>query len=249
MNFFRKFFIGAGQPLLGIAAFYQQTSLWKYSLVPLAIVLGLYALIFWSGTCLNAYLAELIRQWVQQWPDSLHFFAWIFRQAAAFALFALLITFMALAIGPLYEIFGGVFFDRLIEKFTRRQFQNQLAQTSLKFDLLALKDSIIYNLITFFWMIAAFFALGALPVIGPVIAAFIIGYRLGVSYLALVGFRHRMSMPQLRWLARRHAAAVTGFGIMIYLLFSIPLTGIIFMPGIITGSVLLFYRLQLNDLR
>lgn len=236
-----NFLYGVSAVFQGIADFYRDRSLWKYSLFPLGCVALFYILLAGAGLFAARTAVEIL--YSCDFPD---FWQWSKVPLAGFIyiFFAgaiLLITLFAT--GTFYELFGGVFFDKLIEHCIQSDGKNILCANSRIFELRALLDSMLYSLNTLLWMVLLFLPSVLLPVIGPLLTILLISYRLGTGYLAIAALRFGRSFARTRAAAKRNCSSVLGYGLTIYILFSLPFGVIIFLPGIMLGGVLLLQNL------
>lgn len=242
-SFFQNFGDGIGCALNGIREFFSHRDLWKYAALPLLVVLLVYALLgglgVWAVTVISAFLeksAAELPSYLQWIPD-------LGNGVTAVMIFIFFWLIIVLSVGTLYELFGGLFFDRLIEKYSRDRAFLSLSTNSRRFEMQAVYDSCRYSLNTLFILLGTFFLNIMLPVVGPLLSFLLISYRLGVAYLAVAGFRYGRTLLITRQMAQCNCASTLGYGIMLYFLFTIPLAVLIFLPGLVTGSVLL-YNLQ-----
>ena len=236
-----NFLYGISAVFQGIADFYRDHSLWKYSLFPLGCVALFYILLAGMGLLAARTAVEIL--YSCDFPD---FWQWSKVPIAGFIyiFFAgavLLITLFAA--GTFYELFGGVFFDKLIERCIQTNGKTILPVNSRGFELRALLDSMLYSWNTLLWMLLMILPSILLPVIGPLLTILLISYRLGTGYLAVAALRFGRSFTRTRASAKRNRSSVFGYGLTIYFLFTLPFGVIIFLPGIMLGGVLLLQNL------
>ena len=79
-----------------------------------------------------------------------------------------------------------------------------------------------------------------IPVVGPVLLAVILGYRLALSYLLSPASTRNWTLRQVRRKAARKRWAVLGFGIVGYALLLIPFSAIFVLPPLSVGGAMLF---------
>ena len=242
MQKIRDFFGGAGYAFEGIKIFYQLPVLWKYSAIPLVLILLTYLALLTGGWYLVKYLAEFFAEKSSALPGFLQWLGAAASGAAAIAVIALFSVIAAVSLGTLYELFGGLFFDALIERFSSRYSPDKLQKSSWQFNIQAITDSIVYSINTLLIITAVLIANLFLPVIGQIVGIIIVSYRFGVSYLAMCGFHYRKTMLQTRELAHKNFMLTLGYGASIYLVFLFPLAVIFTLPGLILGGVKLYNR-------
>ena len=129
----KDFFRGACCAIDGIKYFYNDRSLWKHTIGPWLTLLAAYTGITWvifrlAGTlasCLTARMDNCLAYLKMLLESSLTLVA---------TLLAALIVLTTLS--TLFEIFGGVFFDRLIEEFEKKYYNTTFPRVPFSNQLL-----------------------------------------------------------------------------------------------------------------
>lgn len=240
MHWLNELAEGAAAAGRGIAEFYGNRKLWKYAVFPLAVTAAVYLLLGWGAHRAGRYFADTLAGLCDGLPEFLRWLGSVVRvtvRLAAALLFAALIAF---TISTLCELFGWLFFDRMIEDFERTRFGRVLPKKSADFTMRFLVDSCFYALGTLVWLVlTAIFGL-FFPLLGQLAAVAILGWRFGVVYLAAAGYNDSRPLSEVRSLAARRRMAAAGFGITVYLLMLIPFAPVFLLPGLVLGSVLLY---------
>ena len=148
MQKIRDFFGGAGYAFDGIKIFYHTPVLWKYSAIPLVLILLTYLALLTGGWYLVKYLAEFFAEKSSALPGFLQWLGTAASGAAALAVIVIFSVIAVAALGTLYELFGGLFFDALIQKFSSSFSPDQLQKNTWQFNIKALTDSIVYSINT-----------------------------------------------------------------------------------------------------
>ena len=227
----------------GIKLFYSMPRLWKYTLLPLLMVIGTYAVLWYAGSCAVESFAGYVEEKCSALPGFLQWLATAAHSAAILLAIMLIVVIAAVSAGTLYEFFGGLFFDALIHRFAGELGMKNLPAAGWRFILRGVVDTALYSINTLL-IITLFLILNIfLPIIGQLIMVLIISYRFGVVYLAMCGFHFKRSMLQTRQAAYKCRMLVLGFGGSIYLMFLFPLAVLFLLPGIILGSVLVYREL------
>jgi len=68
------------------------------------------------------------------------------------------------------------------------------------------------------------------------------GYLFGLSYTVCSANRNGTTIGELKKAAGKRIFIILGFGVSAYFLLMIPLTAIIFLPGLVLGGAELFNR-------
>lgn len=229
-----QFFHGAACVFEGISIFYRDKSLWKFTFFPwlflLATYTGVAALILHFSRGLSRFLVSQISSWPEfvrtLLEGSLTLLA---------VLLAILIIFTTLS--TLFEIFGSLFFDRLLEAFEKKHFQTSFPELPLKTQFRFTLEGAWFGLKTtllFFILLMTSF----IPVAGPILLVIIMGIRMGYALLFAPGFLRAKSIAETRQLLNKREVA--GFGITAYLLQLVPLLLPVILPGMILGAAILY---------
>lgn len=238
--FWREFYCGIQCVFAGIKIFYSDRQLWKYSLLPLSAVIICYLLLGYGAVRLCGIWTEYLKSVLQELPGFLQWLSSLLGGVSALAVTGIFLLVIIFTVGTLYELFGGSFFDYMINHWEREHNHACLPENSWQFELRSLVGMIFYSLGTLIWMLITLLLGLLLPVIGPLIGIIIISIRLGFSYLAPSGFRHGWTKKEIHLLTARHRGALLGYGLVIYVLFMVPLAVLLVLPGIIIGGNILF---------
>ena len=223
----------------GCSMFFAAPPLWPLALIPFTLVLICCGFIVWGGLEFSDWITEDFRHAAAEWP---HWLNWIPGTAGVLLDILIILLMIALFIfcsGALYETLGGVFFDRIVEKlFAGECGTLTICRNSWQFELKGIFDSVIYSLGTLLLTLLTLW-LYLLPPVGPVVCAILLGYRMGVFYIALGALRFGRSFELSKELAGRHKLRVLGYGLAVYVIYLVPLAPLLLLPGIIIGGILL----------
>ncbi len=211
---FQEFFQGMNYAGRGIGDFFSRPKLWKYAVIPALIVLALY-----TGAGFAAFYCI----------DN------IFASIGVFILVLLSLTLLC----PLYELFGGVFFDSMVEAFEKQEYGYKNPGRKFFTEITFFLEACLFSFVTLLLFILMFL-IGLIPVIGPILLVLVMGYRYAQTYMLNVCCNHSLSIRELKKASAKNRMASTGFGTAVYLLLLIPLGGLFFLPGIILGAARLY---------
>lgn len=239
----RDFADGAACVWRGCRAFHRDRAvLWQYAVLPMLILLGVYALLFWgifavTGLVMERVVAQIteLLAWCGNTQWLANGVAWLIRGVVMVASLFL----AAVSLSTLYEVFGGVFFDAMIDKFESRNYGTTAPEISFRQNIRFLLESIFYGLRNFV-ILLVLLLLSLLTVAGVILPPLIMGYLLGVSYMISSANRNGMGLKELRYLSRKRRALVLGYGVTAYLLLMIPFLAVFFLPGLVLGGSVLF---------
>lgn len=236
----QDFLKGTSLVFQGILFFYRTPSLWKYSAVPLFLVLIFYVLIFYLSF-------RFALPWILDFlPDPANHTLWLrwliypLRWLTAISCGTALLLVSYQTLSTLYEITGSLFFDAMIVEIEKTRYSHTAVPLSFRQNLAGALQSVGYSIGTLLITIILL-PLGLLiPVIGVVLMTLVLGWRQGQTYIFSSGFNRGYSLPEIRRIAEKRKMLLLGFGTTIYLLYLIPVAAIPLIPGYIVSGVLLF---------
>ena len=245
MTKYQSFIYGLNCPFCGAEIFCRNRNLWKYALIPFLIMLVLYlAFIFLAVPWGRDHCVAAVESWCVDFPGWLQWLAALLKITTLCFVYLLAAALLILLAGPVYELIGGPFFDRMIAVYHNNESGTAIRQTPVRLNLIFLWETLIYGAGTVISLIIGTVLFFALPVIGPLLAVVLISYRLGVNYLAFSGLQHGKTLKMTRQIAGKYWPATLGYGIVVFLIFTIPFAGVFMLPGIITGGAVLFNKLD-----
>ncbi len=229
---------GAGYVGIGLRKFYGNKSLWKYALLPLVIILGLYMVV--GGFAFAWVLPKLLG-----WVEGIELPAWLSWSALlsqiVFALIFVMVFLFAvwITLGMLYEICGALIFDSLTEAFEKQHFGDEPDKKPWKKQLKFLLQSVFFSIKVFVIGIVMFLVSVFIPVAGHVLMYLVLGYYLGLSTLQGSASNHGIGAAELpKKVASK--SMVLGFGVTAFLLMLIPLVFVFLTPGLVIGGSMIF---------
>ena len=236
----QDFLKGVSLVFQGIALFYRTPSLWKFSAVPLCLVLIFYVLIFYLSF---RFAVPWILDFLPAPANHSVWLRWLIyplRWLTAVSCGAALLLVSYQTLSTLYEITGSLFFDAMVVEIEKTRYSHNAVPLSFRQNLTGALQSVGYSVGTLLITIVLL-PLGLLiPVIGVILMALVLGWRQGQTYIFSSGFNRGYSLPEIRRIAEKRKMLLLGFGTTIYLLYLIPVAAIPLIPGYIVSGVLLF---------
>lgn len=238
---FRDFFTGASFVTRGLHAFFCDRKTWRYALIPWALMSCIYAVavfgIFWFAGKISVILSESFAN-LPSWLSGILNF--IITTTGVMIILLLL----SAAVCFVYELLGGLFFDALTGYYEQKKYGTVPRKMSFSENLRYTLDSIGFGIrsaivfIVFF--ICSLISSLIIPFAGQIILVLIMGYYIGISYMISAAVNNHFSVKQLEKLCSEKKALVTGFGAAAYLLLSVPLGVLFFLPSLVLGATELF---------
>ncbi|WP_176011573.1 EI24 domain-containing protein [Victivallis sp. Marseille-Q1083] len=235
-----RFRRGAGLVPRGIRLFYGNRHYWPYALWPMALLLllytlGLAGLIGWGLPEVLALLPE-----GRETGTFLQLLFNVLRWLVGGTLLLTVILLMLLLVSTVYEMFGSLFFDQLAAKFEELHCRNRVEVPGWRQGMRFMLQSVCFSAGTLVWGIGLGILGLLVPVVGPLLAVTVVGYRFGLTYLFSSSFNHGIGVPALRRRMKSCRWEVLGLGVTAYLLLLIPFAAIFLLPGFTLAGTLLF---------
>ncbi|GGS67689.1 membrane protein [Planobispora rosea] len=241
MGVIRSFKDGIGFFLQGLRWVARHPRWWLFGLVPALIVFVLYAVgLYFLGVNAGG-MAEWATPFADGWTEAARS-AFRFLVGVVFlgaGLVLAVVTFAAVTL-----VLGEPFYEKLSEKVEEsygevpRDHEVPLWRSIPR----SIKDSLVTLGYLLLFTIPLFF-LGFVPVIGqtvvPVLGAMVSGFFLTVELTALAMERRGLARKNRFAVLRANRASALGFGVLVFLLFLIPLGAVIAMPAAVAGAAIM----------
>ena len=236
----RDFLRGAAYIAKGCREFYGDKKAWKYAAIPLSIIFLFYIFVFWAIIHFSGKGADFINAWLSGLPAWLSWFYSLVSGLSYFLGIIIAVILLATTVCIFYEMFGGLFFDSLVEYYEQKKFavihHNISLTGNIRYCLESLFFGIHISFFSFFSFIIGFF----FPIVGQLLFIAVMGYYTGISYMICSANNSGFSLARLRTVAKKKTEIILGFGITAYILFLIPFATLIIFPGIVLGGTNLF---------
>lgn len=236
---FTDFIDGGGYVMKGIKTFFHDRGLLKYAVLPLMIVLALYA----GACCLSwkvgFYLYEVCRKWCAALPDLLQV---MLGGILLFLTLLALLILMLSTISIVYELLGGYFFDSMICIFEKKNYDFVPPPHSVGFEIQFVLKSLYWESGTMLRLLGLLILGIFFPILGQILLVLIVGHRMGISYLSSTASSHHLDILKMKKLTDNRKSLILGFGTTCYLILLIPFSALVVLPGICIGANLLFHQ-------
>ena len=154
----------------------------------------------------------------------------------------LMLLIAAFTLGTLYELFGGIFFDLLVEHFEKKEYHHSPRPFRFGFALLAFYDTLLWAIRSLGCFLLCLLLCLLLPFGGQLILILAMGYHYGFSALLSANFYQGERRRELQQKAKGKHVLILGFGVLAYVLLMIPLASIFLLPGMILGGTMLYHE-------
>lgn len=236
----KDFIKGMSYIARGTQDFFHDQESWKYALYPLVFLVVIYFITFWKVIGLSNSISAKINQYVASLPAWL---SWLNSVACGLSHFLGIIAtllIMGITISTLYEMFGGLFFDLLVDHYETKKYGPPEQSVSWSMNLKYCIESVLFGIQTILAFCGLFIVSLFFPVIGQILLIIGMGYFLGLSYIVCSANRNGTTIAQLKKIAAKKSFIILGFGILSYFLLMIPFAAIILLPGLVLGGSELF---------
>ncbi|MFC4061069.1 EI24 domain-containing protein [Planomonospora corallina] len=241
MSVIRSFAGGMGFFLQGLRWVARHPGWWLFGLIPALIVFVLYAAgLYFLGT--NAgELAEWMTPFADGWGETAR---GAVRVLAGVVLFGAGLVLAVVTFAAVTLVVGEPFYERLSEK-VEESYGG--APTGHEVPLWksiprSIRDSLVTLGYTLLFTVPLFL-LGFVPVLGqtvvPVLGALVSGFFLTVELTTLAMERRGLARRDRFALLRADKALTTGFGVLLFLLFLVPLGAVVAMPAAVAGATVM----------
>lgn len=236
----KDFIKGMSYIVRGTQNFFHDQESWKYALFPLGFLIVIYFVIFWKVIDLSNSISTKINQHVANLPDWLTWLNSVVSGLSHFLGIVVALLIIGMTICTLYEMFGGFFFDSLVDHYETRKYGPPEKPVTWSMNLKYCIGSVLFGLQTALALGGLFVVSLFLPVIGQILLIICMGYFLGLSYIVCSANRNGTTIAQLKKAAAKKSFIILGFGIPSYFLLMIPFAAIIFLPCLVLGGSELF---------
>ncbi|MEV8636956.1 EI24 domain-containing protein [Streptosporangium sp. NPDC051023] len=241
MGHFRSFVEGVGFFFQGLRWVARNPRWWLFGLIPALIVFVLYAVgLYWLGTRavdIAGWATPFAEGWGQATRTTLRTLVGLAVFGAGVVLFV--VTFTAVTL-----ILGEPFYEKLSEQveLTYGDLPSGHELPLWKSIPRSIRDSLITLGYVLLFTVPLFF-LGFVPVVGqtvvPVLGALVSGFFLTVELTALAMERRGMTRKARFAVLRGDKAHALGFGVLLFLIFLIPLAAVVTMPAAVAGAAIM----------
>ncbi|MGW4422712.1 EI24 domain-containing protein [Streptosporangium sp. NPDC004631] len=241
MGHFRSFANGIGFFFQGLGWVARNPRWWLFGLIPALIVFMFYAVgLYFLGTNATAF-AGWATPFADGWSEGART---ALRALVGLAVFGAGVILFVVTFTAVTLILGEPFYEKLSEKveLTYGELPSGHEVPLWKSIPRSIKDSLVtlgYVLL----FTVPLFLLGFVPVIGqtvvPVLGALVSGFFLTVELTALAMERRGLARGSRFAVLRENKASALGFGVLIFLIFLIPLAAVVAMPAAVAGAAIM----------
>jgi CysZ protein len=241
MGSVRSFFGGIGFFLQGLRWVARHPRWWVFGLVPALVALIVYVVaLFFLGTRagdIAQFVTPFADEWSAAWRDAVRAVLGVLIFVGGVAVALLTFTALTLAIGE-------PFYEKLSEKVEESYGEVPRGPEAPWWRSIprSIRDSLI-TLAFVLMFTVPLFVLGFVPVVGqtvvPVLGATISGFFLTVELTALAMERRGMRRKARFAVLRGQKATALGFGVVVFLVFLIPVAAVIAMPAAVAGAAIM----------
>jgi CysZ protein len=241
MGVIRSFTGGMGFFLQGLRWVARNPGWWLFGLIPALIVFVLYAAgLYFLGTGAGD-LAEWLTPFADGWGEGLRN---TFRILIGVVVFGAGLVLAVVTFAAVTLVVGEPFYEKLSEKVEQTYGEVPTGHELPLWRSIprSIRDSLITLGYVLLFTVPLFF-LGFVPVIGqtavPVLGAMVSGFFLTVELTALAMERRGLVRKSRFALLRADKALALGFGVLLFLLFLIPLGAVVAMPAAVAGATIM----------
>ncbi|GAA3441121.1 EI24 domain-containing protein [Planomonospora venezuelensis] len=241
MGVIRSFKDGIGFFLQGLRWVARHPGWWLFGLIPALIVFVLYAVgLYFLGV--NAGdLADWMTPFADGWTEAVRN---TFRILVGVVVFGAGLVLAVVTFAAVTLVLGEPFYEKLSEKVeeTHGEVPGGHEVPLWRSIPRSIKDSLVTLMYVLLFTVPLFF-LGFVPVIGqtvvPVLGALVSGFFLTVELTTLALERRGLARRSRFAVLRANRSMALGFGVLLFLLFLIPLGAVVAMPAAVAGATIM----------
>ncbi|WP_271220479.1 EI24 domain-containing protein [Streptosporangium carneum] len=241
MGHFRSFVEGMGFFFQGLRWVARNPRWWLFGLIPALLVFIAYAAgLYWLGT--NAVdVADWATPFADGWGEAART---ALRALVGLVIFGAGVVLFVVTFTAVTLIVGEPFYEKLSEQveLTYGDLPTGHELPLWKSIPRSIKDSLVTLGYVLLFTVPLFF-LGFVPVIGqtvvPVLGALVSGFFLTVELTALAMERRGLARRSRFAVLRGNKASALGFGVLLFLIFLIPLASVVAMPAAVAGAAVM----------
>ena len=229
--------------LQGVKDFYRNKFLWKYTIVPLSILLILHIAV-WTGAFiwLAPYLEENITQSLPRWLLDLIPLNTAVTVLTCFCA----VVILAVLSNCIYETVGAFFFPAMVRAYEERVLNITLPQLSLRSTMRnCLASCGLSCIIIMLLMLLSWMAL-LIPVIGMLFFLLIMGYQYSILFMSEACFSQDCRLSDMKYHFSTKTGVLHGFGMFAFFMVQIPFVSPLLYPGFLLGGTRMFNEEQDN---
>lgn len=223
--------------LQGVKDFYRNKFLWKYTIVPLSILLILHIAV-WTGAFvwLAPYLEENIAKYLPRWLLDLIPLNTTVTVLTCFCAVMLL----AVLSNCIYETVGAFFFPAMVRAYEEQVLKITLPELSYRSTIqnclagCALSCQIIVLL-----LLLSTLAL-LVPIAGMLFFLLIMGYQYSMLFMSEACFSRDCRLSDMKHLFSGKTGVMHGFGMFVFFMVQIPFASALLYPGFVLGATRMF---------
>lgn len=224
----------------GLRVFFHDKASWRYAFLPLSLLFFVYFFLFWGIIGLSHYFADKISQAMTSLPGWLSWLGNVISGLSYLAGTIAALLILGTTVCTVYEIFGGWFFDSLVDHYETRKYGPRQTKTTWTANLKYCVESILLGIQTAVVFCCLFFVSLFFPIFGQIVLVICMGHFLGLSYIFCPANRNGVTLAGLKKIAGKKTFVILGFGITCYLLLMVPFAALIILPGLVLGGAELF---------
>lgn len=232
---------GADCVFRGLRIFYTRPRLWPYALPPLVCVMLLYAGIL---ALIHFQAAPALEGWLTgvRFPSWLSWLQTALETGLTAILWIASALILLICLGSIYEMFGGILFDYLLEAFEKKAYPDRPGGGQTIRETVTLTMGMaLFAVVSAVKMLILLLLSCLIPVVGPLAFFLYSGSVYGVSYLSGSAIRQSAGIDVLKRQVARNRLAVLGFGCTANILLMIPFFILVLMPGLVIGGSILYH--------
>lgn len=226
----------------GQKLFFQDRSLWKYALLPILFMIGIYlgfiaVTFFWIYPVLKKTVSSLTERYLMSFP--------IAPSVIGFFVTMTVLLIIWLSLGILYQCFAAFTFDSLSEAFEEKYFNYKGEEGHNSIPMIV--DGIYLSSRNALFYAGLLLLSMCLPGLGHIVCMIFLGYLTGISSIQACAVNHGIRSKQILEDSSRHFTLLSVAGVIPVLFGLLPIAQFLLAPGFIVGGCLIYNEKVLGN--
>jgi len=243
-NFIADFLKGGTYPFKAFGAIIRLPSCWTWISWPVFINFLIYILL---GYFYFVFLIPWVLQYLPSAESSavLHWTYMALKTLIGTVLVILAVILFIISFTFCFFLIAPPFLDRLSLEIEKGAYSLKISEegdwkTLFAEIALSIRNSLHLTLYMLLWTVILFPLNFLIPYVGFLPGFLVSGYYLGLSFFVYSAEHRKLSIKDLKKLAKNRKALVLGFGITTYFALFVPFLAIIFLPCAVAGGTMLY---------
>ncbi len=225
----------------GVKDFYKHPFLWKYTAVPLALLVFVYTacFIFICKYVANDVAVKINQSLQETWFESM---AGVLSNIVIAAVWVAAIAVLALLSNVIFETVGAFFFPAMVREYEKKVLKIDLAPLTAQEKIRNISAMAGFGLLLLILFIFLSCLILFIPFFGYFAYLIILGYQYSILFMSEACFNKHYRLSDIQYCFKDKRSMMYGFGIFSFFMVQIPFMSLFMYPGFVLGGTKMFYE-------